>query len=433
MQLLADGNATAMVKAELEVAFERFQRNAFPHAGAKSSAGAVEVTVKDGAADLQLGVSEAYELDVPATFYSSGSAVATIQAETVFGAYRGLETLSQLIRFDFGSSSYVVDGAPIKISDAPRFPHREILLDSARHYEPVRVIEAILDSLAYAKLNTLHWHMSFPFVAPSHPELAEAAAFSPGERYTAGDVAAVVAYARSLGIRVVVEVDTPGHAASFCKSNPHVCPAPDCPEPLLISNNASFELIGDIFADFAAVTTDEVFHLGGDEVRYDCWNKSDAMKAWMAAEKLATFDDAYAYAVQRVAAGVKAAHGRAAIVWGEAWDTFGPSARSSWEAEERCEFPPRPRRLARRATAPRRRRWGETADPSDIMQTLWPRLAAIAEVLWSPPHGANATAAALPRLEAFRCVLEERGVAAAPVSNPLARAAPTGPGSCRSQ
>ena len=131
--------------------------------------------------DLQLGVSEAYELDVPATFYSSGSAVATLTADTVFGAYRGLETLSQLIRFDFGSSSYVVDGAPIKISDAPRFPHREILLDSARHYEPVHVIEAILDSLAYAKLNTLHWHISdsqsFPFVAPSHPELAEAAAF----------------------------------------------------------------------------------------------------------------------------------------------------------------------------------------------------------------------------------------------------------------
>jgi len=41
MQLLANGNATAMVKAELAVAFERFQRNAFPHAGAKSSAGAV--------------------------------------------------------------------------------------------------------------------------------------------------------------------------------------------------------------------------------------------------------------------------------------------------------------------------------------------------------------------------------------------------------
>ncbi|KAH8046515.1 N-acetyl-beta-D-galactosaminidase [Aureococcus anophagefferens] len=41
MQLFADGNDTAMVKAELAVAFERFQRNAFPHAGAKSSAGAV--------------------------------------------------------------------------------------------------------------------------------------------------------------------------------------------------------------------------------------------------------------------------------------------------------------------------------------------------------------------------------------------------------
>ena len=38
--------------------------------------------------------------------------------------------------------------------------------------------------------------------------------------------------------------------------------------------------------------------------------------------------------------------------------------------------------------------------------------------------------AALPRLQAFRCLLLQRGVKAAPVTNAVARAAPTGPGGC---
>eukprot|EP00747_Dinoflagellata_sp_TGD_P053407 gnl/TRDRNA2_/TRDRNA2_148433_c1_seq1.p1 gnl/TRDRNA2_/TRDRNA2_148433_c1~~gnl/TRDRNA2_/TRDRNA2_148433_c1_seq1.p1 ORF type:complete len:137 (+),score=22.47 gnl/TRDRNA2_/TRDRNA2_148433_c1_seq1:149-559(+) len=76
--------------------------------------------------------------------------------------------------------------------------------------------------------------------------------------------------------------------------------------------------------------------------------------------------------------------------------------------------------------------WGEMIDPSDIEQTLWPRLAAIAERLWSPRE-INNSAAALSRLSAFRCLLHDRGVAAAPLRNKEARAAPPGPGSCFDQ
>eukprot|EP00438_Fugacium_kawagutii_P012779 Skav223623 [mRNA] locus=scaffold3504:38432:54844:- [translate_table: standard] len=71
--------------------------------------------------------------------------------------------------------------------------------------------------------------------------------------------------------------------------------------------------------------------------------------------------------------------------------------------------------------------WGEH-DPSDLEFTVWPRLAAIAERLWSD-RLVNSTAEAEPRLEAFRCQLLSRGVHSGVVGG-SGRAAPPGPGSC---
>jgi hexosaminidase len=76
--------------------------------------------------------------------------------------------------------------------------------------------------------------------------------------------------------------------------------------------------------------------------------------------------------------------------------------------------------------------WGESVDASDLAQTVWPRLAAVAERLWSPRNATDAVSA-LPRIEAFRCLLNKRGVWAAPVGNAAARSAPHGPGSCYEQ
>ena len=76
--------------------------------------------------------------------------------------------------------------------------------------------------------------------------------------------------------------------------------------------------------------------------------------------------------------------------------------------------------------------WGEKVDASDLAQTVWPRLAAIAERLWSPRSRTDAKSA-LARIEAFRCLLNKRGVSAAPVNNAMARTGPSGPGSCYEQ
>lgn len=71
--------------------------------------------------------------------------------------------------------------------------------------------------------------------------------------------------------------------------------------------------------------------------------------------------------------------------------------------------------------------WGWTS----LVHFLYPL-----ERLWSRREAIstrNITLTALPRLQYFRCLLNRRGVQAAPVTNFYARRPPTGPGSCYEQ
>ena len=128
----------------------------------------------------------------------------------VYGAYHALETLSQLMQFNFDTETYYIRQAPWSISDFPRFAHRGLLIDSSRHFEPVETIKKVIDSMTYAKLNVVHWHIvdwqSFPFNSPSYPLLAKMGAYSEYEQYTVNDVAEVIEFARQRGVRVMVEV-----------------------------------------------------------------------------------------------------------------------------------------------------------------------------------------------------------------------------------
>jgi hexosaminidase len=75
--------------------------------------------------------------------------------------------------------------------------------------------------------------------------------------------------------------------------------------------------------------------------------------------------------------------------------------------------------------------WGETVDPSDLDATVWPRAAAVSERLWTSLDAIGIDLAVVEsRLETFRCLLTQRGIGAAPVTNTQARYAPRDPGSC---
>lgn len=362
------------------------------------------------------------------------------------------------------------------------------MIDSARHFETLATIRKVIDSLVYAKLNVLHWHMadtqSFPFEVKGYPKLWNAA-WSPQERFQQEDVRAIVDYAKARGVRVMVEFDVPGHAQSWCVGYPEVCPSTTCTTPLDVSNNKTFDVITQILQECTGgrasapgnpspgIFKDNFVHLGGDEVKTECWSTTPHVAAWLNKTNR-TADDGYAYFVKR-AADIAISQGHRPVQWSEVFDHFkgnltketivhiwksvtnvtevvalGYNAlvnvgydRLSWYLDnlyvkwdavyqnEPCAGVPD--NLCPLVLGGHGEMWGETVDSSDIQQTVWPRLAAVAERLWSPRELTQSTDDAHPRIQSFRCLLNRRGIAAAPVNNAMARSSPGGPGGCLTQ
>ncbi|XP_058772022.1 beta-hexosaminidase 1-like [Vicia villosa] len=434
----------------------------------------LNVVVRNNSEELQLGVDESYSLFITKAV---GSGKVTIEANTVFGALRGLETFSQLCSFDYSSKKVQIYKAPWSIRDQPRFPFRGLMLDTSRHYLPVNVIKQIIESMSYAKLNVLHWHIvdeqSFPLEVPSYPNLWKGS-YSKWERYTVEDAYEIVNFAKLRGINVMAEVDVPGHAKSWGIGYPDVWPSPSCKTPLDVSKEYTFDVLSGIMTDMRKIFPFELFHLGGDEVNTDCWTNTSRVNKWLQDHNM-TANDAYEYFVLK-AQHMALSKNWTPVNWEETFNTFPTKLHPrtvihNWLGSGvcpqvvakglRCIFSNQgvwyldhvdvPWDIVYNADplegiheASQQKlviggevcMWGEVADTSDVQQTIWPRAAAAAERLWSPIQyttGKNGNLTALPRLQYFRCLLNRRGVPAAPVRNFYARTPPTGPGSCFEQ
>ncbi|CAB4270693.1 unnamed protein product [Prunus armeniaca] len=437
----------------------------------------LKVVVHSDSEDLQLGVDESYTLFVQKKDGQSIVGEATIEANTVYGALRALETFSQLCTFDYGSKSVQVYRAPWYIRDSPRFAYRGLLLDTSRHYLPVDVIKQVIESMSYAKLNVLHWHVidreSFPLEVPSYPKLWKGS-YTKWERYTVEDAIEIVSFAKTRGINVMAEVDVPGHAESWGAGYPNLWPSTSCKEPLDVSKSSTFDVVSGILTDMRKIFPFELFHLGGDEVNTTCWSSTRHVKQWLQQHNMTT-KDAYQYFVLK-AQEIAISKNWTPVNWEETFNTFptklnpktvvhnwlGPGVCPKAVAKGfRCIFSNQGVWYLDHLDVPWEDTynaeplegindvsqqklvlggevcmWGETADTSDVQQTIWPRAAAAAERLWSRREATsarNGNLTALPRLQYFRCLLNRRGVQAAPVTNFYARSPPIWSGSCYDQ
>lgn len=494
---VACGDSTVLVDPEFELvayglggnslivsdAFDRYKRLIFSHYRQHfdiinpKELGLLEgfllerltVNVSSDDNTLELGTDESYHLYVP---NDTNIEEAYLEANTVYGVLRGLETFSQLCLFNFTSKMAEISNAPWDIRDSPRFKFRGLLIDTSRHYQPVSFIKQVIDSMAYAKLNVLHWHIvdeeSFPLEIPSFSRLWRGA-YTPSERYTMDDAREIVEYAKARGINVMAEMDVPGHAESWGYGYPQLWPSYDCREPLDVSHNFTFSVIDGILSDLKDVFPFGLFHLGGDEVDTTCWSNTTHVKQWLDENEM-TASDAYEYFVLR-AQKIGLSHGWDPVNWEETFSSFadmldprtvvhnwlGPGVAPKvvakgfrcivsnqdvwyldhlsvrWESFYTNEPLDGITNSSEQALVLGGEvcMWGETVDASDLLQTIWPRAAAAAERLWSPiEYTANGLDDAGLRLQSFRCLLNQRNIAAAPVTNELAREAPSGPGSC---
>ncbi|XP_063613512.1 beta-hexosaminidase subunit beta-like, partial [Penaeus indicus] len=217
-----------------------------------------------------------------------GEGSARLQAPTVWGALRGLETFSQLVFITEQNNHYTLNETLIE--DGPRFPHRGILLDTARHFLPKNTILQVLDSMSWNKMNVLHWHIvddqSFPYESKIFPNLTLHGAYTSRHIYTQKDVTDIVDYARYRGIRVIPEFDTPGHTQGFGKAFSHLLtpcygdgqtsgtsnyPLHAAYENFDPTNPQVYEFVKAFLVDLKHTFVDGYIHLGLDEVFLACW------------------------------------------------------------------------------------------------------------------------------------------------------------------
>ncbi|HUF64643.1 MAG TPA: beta-N-acetylhexosaminidase [Gemmatimonadaceae bacterium] len=211
----------------------------------------------------------------------------TIAGGSAAGLFYGSQTLRQLLPPVAESrTAGTAMALPVgRIVDSPRFEWRGAMLDVSRHFLPAADVKRYIDLMALHKLNRLHLHLSddqgWRIQIRSWPNLTARGGSTqvgggPGGFYTQAEYADLVSYAHDRFITVVPEIDMPGHTnaalASYAVLN---CDGVARPlytgtrvgfSALCVQRETTYKFVDDVVREIAALTPGPYFHIGGDEV-----------------------------------------------------------------------------------------------------------------------------------------------------------------------
>ncbi|WP_110944581.1 beta-N-acetylhexosaminidase [Streptomyces niger] len=289
------------------------------------------------------------------------------------GVFWGAQTLRQLLGPDaFRRAPIAPEGGrslpAVRIEDGPRFGWRGLMLDVARHFLPKDDVLRCLDLLAAHKLNVFHFHLTddqgWRIEIERYPRLTEIGSWRPrtkwghraselwdetphGGYYTQDDIREIVAYAAARHIRVVPEIDIPGHSQAAIAAYPElgntdavdtsaleVWDSWGVSPHLLAPTDATlrfYEGVLEEVLDLFPVEVSPFVHLGGDECPKDEWRRSPTAQARIADLGLADEDALQSWFLRHFDDWLTA-RGRRLIGWDEILEGGlpGSAAVSSW-------------------------------------------------------------------------------------------------------
>ncbi|MGH2800624.1 MAG: beta-N-acetylhexosaminidase, partial [Thermoleophilaceae bacterium] len=285
-------------------------------------------------ADAPAG-AEAYALTV-------GTDRVELAARESRGLYYGIQTLRQLAT----AARRAIPA--VRIEDEPRFGYRGLHLDVGRHFFPVAFIKKYIDVMAAFKLNTFHWHLTedqgWRLEIRRYPELTRVGAWRKetivgharrgpqgydgtphGGFYTQDEAREVVAYARDRAVRVIPEIEMPGHSRAALAAYPELACAPGpfevlttwgISEDIFCPSEQTFAFLENVLREVMEIFPSEYVHIGGDEAPKARWKASPVAQGVIAREGLRDEDELQSWFIRRIEAFLNA-HGRRLVGWDE--------------------------------------------------------------------------------------------------------------------
>jgi hexosaminidase len=249
--------------------------------------------------------------------------------------------------------------------------------------------------------------------------------------YTQDEIRKIVAYAADRGIRVMPEFDVPGHSSSWFVGYPELTVGAG---PFAIARTwgtfqptmdptreSTYKFLDAFIGEISGLFPDHYWHIGGDEVDPTQWKGNAAIQAYMKAKGLANEVALHTAFNARLFAIVQK-HGKTPVGWDEIFQPDLPTSAviQSWRGTAvlaasakagfrgilsapyyidhmkpassfyladpipaNSDLTPAQQALVLGGEACM---WSEYAVPGTIDSRVWPRLAAVAERLWSPAN-----------------------------------------------
>ncbi len=247
----------------------------------------------------------------------------TIYFATEESKFHAINSLLQLIRQN--GMIFYLQGC--QLSDSPAFEWRGLHLDVSRHFFTVDEVKRYIDLMALYKFNTFHWHLTddqgWRIEIKKYPKLTEIGAFRDrtmighysdqprtfdkttyGGFYRQDQIREVVQYARDRFIKVVPEIELPGHSRAALAAYPELSCTGDQNEvpgtwgvfdDIYCSKSETIEFMKNVLEEVVTLFPSEYIHIGGDEAPKTRWKKCANCQQVMTENNLHTAHELQSY------------------------------------------------------------------------------------------------------------------------------------------